>query len=514
MEINKKEKTNKIYPLLRQPWSNFQEWKACYDLLFNNSYGAKTNTKINRIEESLDTFVAGLNVDNLINARNVLNIWLIRNDCTNHPLITNLLLEEIIKVKEGKFNIKPDCNSFYYNDVKNILSQKIIRVTNLLIDDLKKKNRNLNSNMFLVAKEIELPEFIVEIRHSCTHKDLPSINTLLFVIKYLFFWIKENIWDTQYNLYVKESELTDKTISLIKYLEGNFKIKTFESKLYEIESLITDYHISFEIESLFKIVENFVNVMLVKILITNNAVLCENLKEFSKVLKLLVSLENGVISLMFFKYFSDQVYFLISRILSDDSNSHLLKEKESILKKFAFIANFVVQNGSSTTDFRKEDFQRLIRNIYDNLSFCREFSNYIQDIFSYFNLCFKLKIDSDLKATTTSFKINLSEWDEDLSDEENSMSEDLKKQKTSNHFNTSPGSLLFEQLDNLLGKPSNTRNNRKNNPVEINKNGKKQGENNKINNEKSSNMNGDIQNINENTLEFYNYIDLDYGLIL
>jgi len=513
MEINKKETTNKFSPLIRQPWSNFQEWKACYDLLFNNSYGAKTNTMINRIEESLDTFVAGLNVDNILNARNVLNIWLIRNDCTNHPLITNLLVEEIIKIKQGKFDIKPDCNPFYYNDVKNILSQKIIRVTNLLIDDLKKKNRNLNSNMFLVAKEIELPEFIVEIRHSCTHKDLPSINTLLFVIKYLFFWIKENIWDRQYNLYVKESELNYKTISLIKYLEGNFKIKTFESKLYEIESVITDFHISYEIESLFKIVENFVNVMLVKILITNNSVLCENLKEFSKVLKLLISLENGLISLMFFKYFSDQIYFLISRILSGDSNLHLLKEKESILKKFAFIANFVVQNGPSTTEFRKEDFQRLIRTIYDNLSFCREFSHYIQEIFSYFNLCFKLRIDSN-NATTTNFKINNSELDEDPSDEDNSMSKELTKQNTMNHFNPSPGSLLFEQIDSLLGKPSSIRNKRKNNQEEINKKSNKQGKDKTIYNEKSLNMNGGIQNMNENTLEFYNYVDLDYGLIL
>ena len=41
--------------------------------------------------------------------------------------------------------------------------------------------------MFLVAKEIGLPDYVIETRHSCTHKNLPSYNTLLF----LFFFLSD-----------------------------------------------------------------------------------------------------------------------------------------------------------------------------------------------------------------------------------------------------------------------------------------------------------------------------------
>lgn len=501
---NKKEKQklNKISPLLRQPWSNYNEWKACYDLLFSNTYGAKTNTKINRIDQSLDSFIAGLNISNLQNARNVLNIWLIRNDSTNHTLITSLLVEEIIKILEGKYNITSDVN----NDNKNILAQKIIRVTNLLIDDLKKKNRSLNSNMFLVAKEIELPEFIVEIRHSCTHKDLPSASTLLFVIKYLFYWIKENIWNKQYNLFIKEKELTEKTISIINFLNGNFKLKTFDSKLFELEGLHNDNEISFEVESLYKIIECFVNVIFNKILITNNAVLCENLKEFTKIFKFLQNIEYKLVSILFFKFFSDQIYFLLSEVLVDYTRIHLIKEKESVLKKFAFIANLIAQNASpSNIQNIKEDFSSLITNIHNNLSFTREFSVHINDIYNYFNICFKIKPDLDKFRKVNSQVLLNDICMDDYDDEQENENESVKTKGISK---SSAGSLLFEQLDCLLNKTSfeqstnNNNDDKTNQDILSSKN---------LKNEKKLNTE-QIDHIESQ--DYYNYYDLYDGLIL
>ena len=76
-----------------QPWSNFTEWKSCYDYLFNNTYiilSSIGNNKIKKIEDNLDSFINNLNLQNLHIASNLLSIWKIRNENLNLILITNL----------------------------------------------------------------------------------------------------------------------------------------------------------------------------------------------------------------------------------------------------------------------------------------------------------------------------------------------------------------------------------------------------------------------------------------
>ena len=73
---------NNSSSISHQPWSTYSEWKSCYDLIFNNSYSFIKNKTIKnkKIEENLDSFINNLNLDNLLIAANLLNIWKIRNN--------------------------------------------------------------------------------------------------------------------------------------------------------------------------------------------------------------------------------------------------------------------------------------------------------------------------------------------------------------------------------------------------------------------------------------------------
>ncbi len=472
--------------LSHQPWSNFSEWKSCYDFLFINSY-SKAGVKIKKIEDNLDAFINNLNLENLLVANNLLNIWKIRNENVNLVLTTSLLLEEIIKMKndsdEKSYNNCATNNSnlnenysFLHEDQKHILSQKIIRVTNLLIDDLKKKKRSLSSNMFLVAKEIDFPEFIVEIRHACTHKNLPQLETLKFVVKYLFFWIKENIWDMQYELFKLSEDVSMKfsdlisEIKLLKITKSKNKkteIKKFEAKFSELETLITEQpgiEVKLEIDNLFLIVENLITTMFDKISIKNNIPECENLKEFSKVYKLLQFLEGKVIVILFFKFLSSQIFHFVKDLLLTNNESNInssIQEKESILQTITFLANFAHKNDIISEEFKKDDFRYLIRSIYKNLNFAKDFSLYIYEVFSYFNIVVKDGKDFS-KDLGVNNNLILTDYLKDLKNieeiihvnagkdkEENAEGGDIERdEKFILEYPT--GTLIFKQLDYLM----------------------------------------------------------------
>lgn len=431
-----------------QPWSNFNEWKALYDLLFNNIY--KNDTKVKKIEDTLDSFIYNLNLESLKSARHTLSIWSIRGDNTPIVLTTSLLLEEIIKIHENSF----------YPDIKNTLAQKIIRVTNLIIDDLKKKNKSLKFNMFLIAKKINFPEFIIEVRHTCTHKNLPNLETLLFVIKFLYFWLKENIWDKQYHIFNLEKEISQKIGDVLSEMRiihentnKNKKIKyDIDNKLNEIENLFKDdNNFNLELDNLIPIIERFCILFLTA---------CENdekqndkslnvrkglnLLEFNKIFKFLYNIEQDLIVVLIFKYISQQLNYLFKNYFTQEYNSE--NELDStLLKNLAMLSKYMVKSCNKNIDIKKLKIKNIVRKIYLHFSFLKDFNKSVMEIFESFSLIFK---NINEFSTNQFSKSQINEESIDINTQEKYQSFNLK--------NSYPGSLIFNQLNNLIHKTQTT----------------------------------------------------------
>jgi len=324
---NNKSKSNKRDKLLKRiPWSDFQEWKNCYDYLFSNAYGI-SGKKVKKISDTIDLFIHELDFTNLQKAFSIINIWNSRTDSNTYVLATLLLLEEILKIKSNSYL------NFSSNDIKHILSQKIIRVTNLIIDDLKKKNRKIASNMFLVAKEINLPEFIIEIRHTCTHKNLPDLHTLIFTLKYLYFWMKTNVWDKQYEIIGKEDKVKERIFEVLNEID-NYKDKTtndknnnfiniIKNKLEALNTKVSNkiFKFKFEVNNLINIINFLVEKFCKLCVFSNNGkVFNEKIKEFSLLFDYLFKIEGELFIVLIYKYISEFCFYEISLKIFEEFN--------------------------------------------------------------------------------------------------------------------------------------------------------------------------------------------------
>ena len=175
------------------PWKTQEEFIQFYETLFPNDKSLNQNNNTNN---NLDSFIESLSLGNLKKSMIYLIKWDSRGDNKMFCLPIILLVNTIIKLKENKINNK-DINS------NHILGEIIIRVINIIMDQLRKTKKVNSLNMYLIAKNLDLPEFIIDIRHACTHKNLPSFNELVFTVQYLFYWIKIKIIEPKYISFIK-----------------------------------------------------------------------------------------------------------------------------------------------------------------------------------------------------------------------------------------------------------------------------------------------------------------------
>jgi ribosomal biogenesis protein LAS1 len=399
--------------LSQQPWADFKEWKSCYDMLFNNVYGKQTGTKMEKVNEDLDDYIDKLDVVKMKTALKVLRIWGMRGDSNNLVLTTVLLAEEIIKIKDEDSGIGKADNS-------HILAQKIIRVTNLIIDEIRKKSKGSN-NMFLVAKEVDFPEFIIEIRHSCTHKNLPSENVLIFVIKYLYHWVKEHLWDKQYSLFEQEGKVYQQLTELLTTLTS------VEKRLNEIETIASEYNIKLEIQHIKLISELFVRKFLDSCKQTKKTVICEKQEAFDKIYQVLQLQEMRIPTLMIYNAICEEIYMIVKNIIEGDKSA---KDFETQLSGLAYLSKFL----SKSINKKKSDMELTISMIQKRLFFSKDFSAYLNDIYLNFIATFKDEIKGlDVKDI----------FNDDIALGETNFSRDA------------PGSLLFKQLNGLCEKKKN-----------------------------------------------------------
>jgi hypothetical protein len=393
------------YYLNQQPWANYKEWKTCFDYLFNNKYGDRTGAKINKLADNLDSFINELNIDDLLIAKKIIRIWTNRGDNMSLILTTSLLLDEVIKIKDGV------CEA-------HILAQKIIRVTNLIIDNYRKKNKG-SGNMFLVAKELSFPEFIIEVRHSCTHKDLPDTNILIYTIKYLYSWIKHNLWDRQYKLFEDENNLYNKLCDVI------LNMKNVNSILSDIENI--DSEIKLEIDKLIRVcnlfTKSFIDSSKVDAVKNKKTIITKNVNEFQRIYKTLFNIEGDLVLLVIFKYISDNIMDFVSLSLNEEKK--ILDEKSDYLHIVSYFLNILIKLSPLSKNL---ELNELIENIYRKLYFCRDFSQSITKINEIYVQYYKNLIE-EIPKVTNDFKSNINENEK--------------------YSKIGPGTLIFAQLENL-----------------------------------------------------------------
>jgi len=436
-------------------WSNWNEFKSCYQLLFQSKAMEKV---IDISYDTLDLYINMLNINDLVAGLNILRINNIRNDDLSFILPSLLITEEIIRFKSGQYNISDS------SDYAHILGQKIIRVVNIIVDNFKKKSKKNKYNMFLAANEINFPDFLIEIRHACTHKNLPSFLTLMYCIKYLFLWIKFNMWDKQYILVLDNEKLFHDTKQIIELLSSKENVKDVCSKLEQFISFKKPIKFEYtQYSQLFILVKAFFESFINQCSITsfNKTVANEKINDFASLYKLLQKLEKFKIIVLFFKIIQEKISKFIHKTLSQASD----QENEDNLFKYSFFLVFTLTfiEEDVLSNMVKSRYIQVLRKIYVNLRFAKDFNYIIHEIYEKFVgfilKRFEINLDYpqfDCISKRYTYKQQVLEETTKLEDLVLKR-EDLMSSEKNFHI---PGTLLTKQIKALIEGPSTEKNNK------------------------------------------------------
>ncbi|KAK2154288.1 hypothetical protein LSH36_272g06061 [Paralvinella palmiformis] len=127
----------------------------------------------------------------------------------------------------------------------------IVRFVNHLTE--KGQNKTYVQAVHVLAEELGLPLWLVEMRHDATHASLPSLSLLRCATQYALAWIKREYWDAtvyddssdeegaapspQANLKMNEKQLSDK---LIEFMQEQFSRTSELGDERRVKSITTD----------------------------------------------------------------------------------------------------------------------------------------------------------------------------------------------------------------------------------------------------------------------------------
>ena len=320
-----------------EPWKSQEEFINFYETLFNSKKQSSESLSIND-NNILNKFIQSLSLSNLKKSMIYLIKWDTRGDNKMFCLPIILLVNTIIKIKENKINNK-DINSCH------ILAEVLIRVINIIMDQLRKTKKANSLNMYLIAKDLDLPEYIIDIRHSSTHKNLPSFNELLFAVEYMFYWIKIKLIEPKYNYFIKEKKYF---LFLLKHLNNNENIPI---------SLEPD-HLLTIITNLFVNIKNNFKYKNKKVIYDNNNIMNKKLLLFKKILKK----EKEIFILMIFS-------FVYQQIIKINTNEEIQKEEKDKYKQYIFcFIKIICNNIPKNIQFDLKKCEILYLSVYNNIN--------------------------------------------------------------------------------------------------------------------------------------------------
>ena len=339
-----------------QPWSDSEEFIKCYQGLFQNDNS-----------NNMESFINNISINNLKNNIHYLIEWENRNDNKAFVLPSLLLIDIFIKIEEKKLKE-------FSIDTCHILSEIIIRVTNLIIDELKKTKKTTNLNMFLVAKEIGLPDYVIETRHACTHKNLPSYNILLFTIQFLFFWIKKNMWEKQYKIFILEKKIYEDIIQALNKRKPPKKNNKNKEK------------IKLEINHLFDIIVKFFTIFKENVEYKNkngkNHIVLNNEIDFLiDIYQLLLQSEGEFLILLFYQFIIEQCFIIIS----NNENQKYEEFKNIIIFFTKFITKYNI-----IKKFNFDTYEILYQANFSKIKFINSLcNNEYEEILNCFSIIFQ-----------------------------------------------------------------------------------------------------------------------------
>ncbi|XP_058793115.1 uncharacterized protein LOC131665310 [Phymastichus coffea] len=179
--------TGKQEGLIHVPWSSTEEWHRVYKKIYSGD------------------------ITEQIEAHEILLVWKARIpklpvgvECTLGLIQVCLRDQEWIpKITNGEMP-----NS-YENDLRMMYSTAIMKFLNHISNIAHKKQTSL----FLIAKQLNIPEWIVDLRHDTAHgHELPSIDVMRIVANILLAWLHEEYWAAEANN-LQTSELDDSEAS-------------------------------------------------------------------------------------------------------------------------------------------------------------------------------------------------------------------------------------------------------------------------------------------------------------
>ena len=339
------------------PWKTQEEFIQFYETLFPN------DKSLNQNNNNLDLFIESLSLDNLKKSMIYLIKWDSRGDNKMFCLPIILLVNTIIKLKENNINDK-DINSCH------IIAEVLIRVVNIIMDQLRKTKKVNSLNMYLIAKNIDLPEFIIDIRHACTHKNLPSFNELVFTVQYLFYWIKIKIIEPKYISFIKAK-------NYFLYLLN--QINNDENNILEENKLQINSSIRLEPDNLMVIIiQLFVNIKKFftynkskNTISYNNDKLKPKIQLFEKILEN----EKEIFILMIFSFVCQQIEKI-------NSNDRISKDEKNKYKQYLIcFIKLIYNNIDKKIKFDLKKFEILYISLYNKINQIKEEYKIIYEIF-------------------------------------------------------------------------------------------------------------------------------------
>ena len=343
-----------------QPWISQDEFIEFYSTLFPRNNTSQINSiSNNNINNTLDLFIDSLSLENLKKSMIYLIKWDSREDNKMFCLPIILLINALIKLKEKKITNK-DINS------SHILAEIIIRVINIIMDQLRKTKKVTSMNMYLIAKSLQLPEFIIDIRHSSTHKNLPNFNQLVFTIKYIFFWIKKKLIEPKYNTFIKEKKYFMMLLNRLNSDKNDININNDDIAKLEPEHLlivITQLFINFKKYFIYNKSKNTITY--------NN----DKIKPKIQLFKEILDKEKELFILMIFSF----IYQQIKKINSNEKISN--EEKNKYKQYLICFSKLIYNNTDKKIKFDLKKYEILYISIYNNITQIKDEYKIIYEIF-------------------------------------------------------------------------------------------------------------------------------------
>ena len=343
-----------------QPWISQDEFIEFYSTLFPRNNTSQINSiSNNNINNTLDLFIDSLSLENLKKSMIYLIKWDSREDNKMFCLPIILLINTLIKLKEKKITNK-DINS------SHILAEIIIRVINIIMDQLRKTKKVTSMNMYLIAKSLQLPEFIIDIRHSSTHKNLPNFNQLVFAIKYIFFWIKKKLIEPKYNTFIKEKKYFMMLLNRLNSDKNDVNINNDDIAKLEPEHLlilITQLFINFKKYFIYNKSKN------------TNTYNNDKIKPKIQLFKEILDKEKELFILMIFSF----IYQQIKKINSNEKISN--EEKNKYKQYLICFSKLIYNNTDKKIKFDLKKYEILYISIYNNITQIKDEYKIIYEIF-------------------------------------------------------------------------------------------------------------------------------------